>query len=86
MDDTAVVRFFTQPANEFQRRYEAMRAVFIDRRSQRDVAESFGFEYAAFRQLVCRLRQLLTDCSATSESPFFETPNMNALPKKWTIR
>jgi hypothetical protein len=41
MDDTACRAFFAQPTNPCHRRYEALRAVFVDSRSPKDVAEQF---------------------------------------------
>ena len=43
MDDTAYQKFFAEPTNTFHRRYEALRAIFVEGRSQKDVAEEFGF-------------------------------------------
>ena len=71
MDDTAYQAFFTRPTQTYHRRYEALRAVFVDGRSQKDVAEEFGFTYGSMRQLIFDFRQY---CSAEDEeSPFFET-------------
>ena len=56
MDDTPCCRFFLEPSCVPQRQYEALRAVFIDRCRQNDVAERFGYSYAAFRQLVGQFR------------------------------
>jgi hypothetical protein len=70
MDDTRCCRFFLQPACAPQRQYEALRAVFIDRCRQKDAAERFGYDYAAFRQLV---RQFRTRC-ASGQPPPFSTP------------
>ena len=72
MDDTAYQRFFTQPTQTYQRRYEALRAVFLDGRSLQEVAEHFGFHYGSLRQLVYGFRKQL-EAGESSESPFFET-------------
>jgi hypothetical protein len=68
MDDTPCYRFFQEPSCAPQRQYEALRAVFIDRCRQKEVAERFGYDYAAFRQLV---RQFRTSCSDGQPPPFF---------------
>jgi len=73
MDDTALKEFFTRPSQTYHRQYEAVRAVFVDGRSQKEVAEAFGYEYDAFRQLIRRFRQHLDAGSKSMESPFFET-------------
>jgi hypothetical protein len=70
MDDTPCCRFFQEPSCAPQRQYEALRAVFIDRCRQRDVAERFGYDYAAFRQLVGQFR---ARCTA-GQPPPFSTP------------
>jgi hypothetical protein len=67
MDDTSCCRFFREPACAPQRQYEALRAVFIDRCRQKDVAERFGYDYAAFRQLVGQFRAA---CAAGQPPPF----------------
>jgi hypothetical protein len=71
MDDTLCREFFAQPANLYQRRYEALRAVFIEERSPKEVAEQFGFAYSSLRQLVCEFRQYCRQSDAAS--PFFES-------------
>ncbi len=73
MDDTRYQEFFSQPTNPYHRRYEALRAVMIEGRSQKDVAQQFGFKYHTLRQLVYEFRQqqdLATN--ASMPSPFFE--------------
>ena len=73
MDDTRYQEFFSQPANPYHRQYEALRAVMIEGRSQKDVAQQFGFKYCSLRQLVYEFRQQqdLT-ANASMPSPFFE--------------
>lgn len=71
MDKTPFQEFFTQPTQIYQRRYEALRAVFVDGRSQKHVAEEFGFTYGSMRQIVHEFRQSRATQSDASESPFF---------------
>lgn len=78
MDDAAYRRFFTDPTHVYQRRYEALRAVFVDGRTQKDVADEFGFEHHSLRQLVYEFRKSLASGPAKTESPFFAS----LLPKK----
>ncbi len=74
MDDIACREFFSQTTNPYQRRYEALRAVFVERRSQKEVAEEFGYQYGSFRQLVYEFRRHCRDSTDSSdESPFFES-------------
>jgi hypothetical protein len=68
MDDTPCCRFFLDPSCVPQRQYEALRAVFVDRCRQKDVAERFGYSYAAFRQLVGQFR---AGCASGQPPPFF---------------
>ena len=67
MDDTPARRFFLQPTADAQRLYEALRAVCVEGCRQKDVAERFGFSYAAFRQQVARFR---ARCAAGQPPPF----------------
>jgi predicted DNA-binding protein (UPF0251 family) len=69
MDDTRCRKFFCQPINLYQRRYEALRAVFVEGRSQKEVAEQFGFEQSSLRQLVYEFREQCRE--PTDVSPFF---------------
>jgi hypothetical protein len=78
MDDTPTRQFFLQPITDPQRRYEALRAVCIEGCRQKDVAERFGYDYAAFRQQVTRFR---ARCAAGRPSPFLpHRPATNRLP------
>ena len=72
MDDSACQEYFTQPTQTYHRRYEALRAVFVEGRSQKEVANEFGFTYGAMRQLVFEFRQSCADRDESTESPFFE--------------
>jgi hypothetical protein len=67
MHDTPARRFFLQPTTNSQRLYEALRAVCVEDCRQKDVAERFGYDYAAFRQQVTRFR---ARCAADRPSPF----------------
>jgi len=75
MDDTACQAFFLQPTQTYHRRYEALRAVFVEGRSQKDVAAEFGFTYGSMRQLVFDFRQYCDAQDGPGVSPFFETSN-----------
>jgi DNA-directed RNA polymerase specialized sigma24 family protein len=71
MDDSRCLDFFCRPTQTCHRRYEALRAVFIDGRGQKEVAEVYGFSYGSMRQWVRELRQHCRD--AVEESPFFKS-------------
>ena len=69
MDDTRCREFFSQPTNPYQRQYEALRAVFVEGRPQKQIAEESGFEYGSLRQLVHEFRH---HCRNSADpSPFF---------------
>jgi len=72
MEDTAYRDFFTQPAQTYQRQYEALRAIFVDGRKQTEVAEELGYAYGALRQLVFHFRQFVDGQDESADSPFFE--------------
>jgi hypothetical protein len=67
MDDTPDRRFFLQPSADAQRLYEALRAVCVEGCRQKDVADRFGYAYAAFRQQLTRFR---ARCAAGQQPPF----------------
>jgi len=78
MDDTACREFFAQPTNPYHRQYEAVRAVFVEGRAPKEVAEQFGWAYSSVRQLLYEFRQHCRD--SADGSPFFETGKWAGLP------
>jgi transposase len=80
MDDTSYREFFARPTQPNHRRYEALRAVFLDGRSQKDVAEQFGYRYSTLRQLVYEFRRQGREPG--DASPFFESRNAGARPRR----
>jgi hypothetical protein len=67
-DDTRYRNFFSHPTGTLHRRYEALRAVFVERRPQKQVADEFGYTYGSLRQLVHEFR---SQCRHASLPPFF---------------
>ena len=67
MDDLRCVQFFRQPQQPQQRHYEALRAVFLERRPLPDIARQFGFAHGTLRNLVCQFRRR---CQADQVPPF----------------
>ena len=67
MDDTICRRFFLEPQQTAQRRYEALRAIFIEGLPLNQVADRFGYRPAALRSLVSRFR---SGCRAGNLPPF----------------
>lgn len=80
MDGTPYREFFARPTNPNHRRYEALRAVFLDGRSQKEVAEHFGYRYSTLRQLVYEFRRHGRDSG--DGSPFFESRSSAARPRR----
>jgi transposase-like protein len=77
MDDSACRTFFAQPANPHHRRYEALRAVFVEGRTVKQAAEQFGMAYSSLRQWVYEFRQ---HCRNSSDSsPFFASRRSDGL-------
>lgn len=56
MDDQPCRDFFLRPRSASHRRYEALRAVFIERRPLPEVALQFGYKPAALKVLISRFR------------------------------
>ena len=69
MDGAPCREFFSQPTQPYHRRYEALRAVFLEGDSQKEVADRFGFRYSSLRQLVYEFRQ--HGGRVSDGSPFF---------------
>ena len=69
MDDIRCQEFFAQPTQPYHRQYEALRAVFLEGQSQKEVADRFGYRYDSLRQLVREFRK--QDHQASSSAPFF---------------
>jgi helix-turn-helix protein len=68
VDDELCRLFFLQPQQTVQRRYEALRAYFLDGRPLADIAEHFGYRRSSLKSLVCRFRAA---CARGQPSPFF---------------
>jgi hypothetical protein len=56
MDDTGCRGFFLAPVATYHRRYEALRAFFIEGRRLQDIAAQLGYRATSLRSMVCRLR------------------------------
>ena len=67
MDDSAIERFFREPAGAIQRKFEVLRAVFLEHRSLKEVAQQFSYSYGSVRNLVSTFRTPF----ATGEFPPF---------------
>ena len=77
MKDTFCRRFFLEPNQTLHRRYEALRAVFVDQQPQMEVAQRFGYTYATLRRLVSDFR---AQCRAGQAPPFSFPRSTGDLP------
>ena len=73
MNDTRCQQFFLDAdPTTYHRRYEALRAVFVDGLPQYEVAARFGFTHGSMRQLVHGFRAAMR---SGSPPPFFKRPS-----------
>jgi transposase-like protein len=59
--------YFLQPSDVSQRRYEALRAVFVEQQSLKHVAGRFDVRYGTVRNWVSEFRR---SCDAGQAPPF----------------
>ena len=59
--------YFTEPAEPTQRRYEAMRAYFVEGLSAAEVGEQFGYSPQVVHQMACELRAGKSEFFASSK-------------------
>lgn len=77
MDDQPCRSFFLEPQSPFHRRYEALRAFFVEGRPPAEVAARYGYKPAAFNVMISRFRgQICRD----AVPPFF-SPMAAAVPR-----
>ena len=67
MDDSMCLRFFLEPGQSTHRRYEALRAIFVEGLPLDEVADRFGYRPAALRSLISRFR---SGCRVGNPPPF----------------
>jgi hypothetical protein len=77
MDDDDCRRFFLDPPQTLQRRYEVLRAFFVECRLQADIAEYFGLTTSTVQSLV---RDFRARVRAGDVSPFFWSPGAAGPP------
>jgi transposase len=74
--------YFSRPAGAAQRRYEAMRAYFLEDRSAAEVADRFGYSTASVHQMATLLRTgrlgLFTEAKPGPKGPRKATPTVRA--------
>lgn len=79
MEGSHPSRFFLEPTQTFQRRYEALRAVFVEAQPLDQVAERFGYTLSTLRSMVSRFR---TACRRGITPPFFSPMGVGDLPDR----
>lgn len=67
MDDTCCQDFFARPSSTLHRRFEALRAVFLEHRPLTEVARQLGYRYGTLRNLVSQFR---AQCQIGQPPPF----------------
>jgi len=77
VDDDLCRRFFLHPTQPLQRRYEVLRAFFVEHRPQANIAAQFGLTVATVQSLVRDFRAQMQDGQV---SPFLSSPTSGGLP------
>jgi hypothetical protein len=77
MPDSLYHRFFLEPSQPLHRRYEALRAVFVENQPPVEVATRLGYTYNTLRRLVSDFR---AQCRADQVPPFSLPRSGGVLP------
>jgi hypothetical protein len=56
VDDSRCLRFFLEPTDTLHRRYEALRAYFVERCPLQEIALRSGYSYNTLRDIICDFR------------------------------
>jgi hypothetical protein len=94
VDDSRCLRFFLEPTDTLHRRYEALRAYFVERRPLKEIAQQSGYSYNTLRDVIGDFR---ARCREDRVPPFSQHPdrgdrNLTARsrqsprkPRRWRI-
>lgn len=77
MDDIRCRQFFARPTGTYQRRYEALRAFFVDRQSVAMIAKRLDYKPAALRVIISQFRRR---CQRSDTPPFSSASRAAAPP------
>ncbi len=77
VDDGRYSSFFLQPTDPAHRRYEVLRAIFVEHQPMADVAQRLGYRYDTVRTLVSDFRHQLDG----GQVPPFSPPRAGADPE-----
>lgn len=72
MNELTYQKFFLQPTETWHRRYEALRACFVEQQPLADVAQRFGVSYGTACNWVSQFR---SQCAASQRPPFLFNPS-----------
>ena len=75
MTDSLCRNFFTEPTQPMQRRYDILRAHFVEENSIADLAERFQLNFYTVRSWV---REFRKQCQAGNAPPLFSIPSLVA--------
>ena len=73
MDAATYQQFFLEPGDSWHRRYEALRALFVDRRPPKHVARHFGVSYGTLSNWASEFR---AQSDSGKRPPFLFNPNV----------
>jgi hypothetical protein len=73
VDEDSCRRYFLEPTQPLHRRYEVLRAFFVERRPQADIAAQFGLTPQTVQSLVRDFRAEMQDGQV---SPFLSSPDL----------
>ena len=82
MDDQRYRQFFLDPRQPEQRRYEILRAYFVERQPMPDIARRYGFTHGTIRNLVSQFRGQFHDGNVP---PFSFRPRADVQPTRVTV-
>jgi hypothetical protein len=77
MEDRHCRQYFLTPQQTTQRRYEALRAVFVAGEPLAVVAQRFGYRVSALKSMACRFR---AECRRGSTPPFSSPTAAGGIP------
>ena len=74
-------RYFTDPASSAQRRYEAVRADFLDEMPAAEAADRFGYSTASIHQMASLLSQGRLNLFTGSRPGSWKSPSQEGVPQ-----
>jgi hypothetical protein len=83
VDDDRYQGFFLKPADILPRRYEVLRAYFVDHRPAREIAAQFGLTYATTCSLI---RDFRAQCRDGGPPPFSRPLDSDVPPSRSSRR